>query len=215
MLRMHRLLPIVGLATALAYAAPAPAQTIIDEWSSIKVPPAPELTPMTVDPQNTALLMLDFLHQNCAPNLRCTASLPKAKELLAAARAKGATVIYTAYPGGGDILSEVARKESEPLVTAFLDKFLLTNKDGSHDTGLDKMLKDKGIKTVIVVGSAANGAVLYTATSAFFHGYQTIIPVDGISGRNSYVEQEVVYNFVSAPVMGGKVVLTRIDMIKF
>jgi nicotinamidase-related amidase len=215
MLRMHRLLPIVGLATALVYAAPAPAQTIIDEWSSIKVPPAPELTPVTVDPQNTALLMLDFLHQNCAPNPRCTASLPKAKELLEAARAKGATVIYTAYPGGGDILPEVARKESEPLVTAFLDKFLLTNKDGSHDTGLDKMLKDKGIKTVIVVGSAANGAVLYTATSAFFHGYQTIIPVDGMSGRNSYVEQEVVYNFVSAPVMGGKVILTRTDMIKY
>lgn len=215
MLRMHRLLPLVGLATALVYAAPAASQTIIDEWSSVKAPPAPELTAVTVDPQSTALLMLDFLRQNCAPNPRCTASLPKAKELLAAARAKGLTVIYTAYPGGGDILPEVARKESEPLVTAFLDKFMLTNKDGSHDTGLDKMLKDKGIKTLIVVGSAANGAVLYTATSAFFHGYQTIIPVDGMSGRSPYVEQEVVYNFVSVPVMGGKVILTRIDTIKF
>jgi nicotinamidase-related amidase len=68
---------------------------------------------------------------------------------------------------------------------------------------------------VIVVGSAANGAVLNTATSAFFHGYQTIVPVDGMSGKNPYVEQEVVYNFVSTPVMGGKVTLTRIDMIKF
>ncbi len=52
---------------------------------------------------------------------------------------------------------------------------MATSKDGNQDTGLDKILKDKGIKTVIVVGSAANGAVLNTATSAFFHGYQTIV----------------------------------------
>ena len=77
------------------------------------------------------------------------------------------------------------------------------------------MLKDKGIKTIILVGSAANGAVLFTTTSAFFRGYQTIVPVDGISGKDSYVEQEVVYNFITTPVMGGKVTLTSIDMIKF
>jgi nicotinamidase-related amidase len=215
MLRIRHLLPPAVLAAFLGFTGAAPAQTIIDEWPSINAPPAPELTAVTVDPQTTALLMLDFLKQNCAPNPRCVASLPKAQNLLAAARANGLTIIYSVYPGGGDILPEVARKETEPLVTAVLDKFMLTNKDGKQDTGLNKILKDKGIKTVIVVGSAANGAVLYTATSAFFHGYQTIIPVDGMSGRSPYVEQEVVYNFVSTPVMGGKVILTRIDMIKF
>ena len=66
------------------------------------------------------------------------------------------------------------------------------------------MLKDKGIKTVIVVGSAANGAVFFTATAAFFHGYQAVIPVDGMSGSSPYIEQEVVHNFVSTPVMGGE-----------
>ena len=174
----------------------------------------PDTPKATVDPQTTALLMLDFLDKNCTPNPRCVASLPRAQKLLEAARAKGLTVIFTAFPGGS-VLPEVARKESEPLVTAFLDKFMRTSKDGSQDTGLDKMLKDKGIKTVILVGSAANGAVLFTTTSAFFHGYQTVVPVDGMSGKNSYVEQEVVYNFITTPVMGGKVTLTSIDMIKF
>jgi nicotinamidase-related amidase len=215
MLRSRFPLSFAALIAVLVYGSPSSAQTVIDEWPSIKAPPAPELTAVTVDPQTTALLMLDFLKQNCAPNPRCVASLPKVQKLLAAARAKGLTIIYSAYPGGGDILPEVARKESEPLVTAVLDKFMLTNKDGNKDTGLDKILKDKGIKTVVVVGSAANGAVIYTATSAFFHGYQTIIPVDGMSGSSSYIEQEVVYNFVSTPVMGGKVILTRIDMIQF
>ena len=35
-------------------------QTIIDNWNTISVPPAPELKPVTVDPQNTALLILDM-----------------------------------------------------------------------------------------------------------------------------------------------------------
>ena len=41
------------------------------------------------------------------------------------------------------------------------------------------------------------------------------IAVDGVSGKSPYIEQYSIYNFVSAPVMGGKVVLTSIDMIKF
>jgi nicotinamidase-related amidase len=209
MFRSRHLLPLAMLATVLVPAAPSLAQTIIDEWPSVKAPSAPELTPVTTDPKTTALLMLDFLKQNCAPNPRCVASLPKVQKLLAAARAKDVTVIYSLFPGPviGDTLPEVAPKGTEPVVTAFLNKF-----DG---TDLDKILKDKGIKTVIVVGTAANGAVLYTGTSAFFHKYQTIIAVDGASGSTPYIEQYSVYNFVSAPVMGGKVILTRTDMINF
>ena len=131
------------------------------------------------------------------------------EKLLAEARAKNVTIIYSTFPGPtiGDTLPQVAPKPNEPHVTAFLDKFV--------GTDLDKMLKEKGIKSVIVVGSASNGAVLYTASSAFFHGYQTIVPVDGLSGKSAYIDQYSVYNFVSAPVMGGKVTLTRTDMIKF
>ena len=214
MLRARHLLPFIALAAFLDFAAAAAAQTIIDDWSNIKAPPAPELTSVTVDPKTTALLMLDFLNKNCTPNPRCVASLPIAQKLLAAARENGLTVVHTNFTGG-DISPEVARKDTEPLITASVDKFVLTSKDGSQDTGLDKILKDKGVKTVIVVGSAANGAVLYTASSAVFRGYQTIVPVDGMSGKNAYVEQEVAYNFVSAPVIGGKVILTRVDMIKY
>ena len=209
MFRVHHLLPFAALAAVLVYAGPAPAQTIIDEWPSVKAPPAPELKAVTFDPKTTALLMLDILKQNCAPNPRCIASLPKVQKFLTAARDKGLTVIYSLFPGPviGDTLPEVAPKGNEPVVTSFLNKF--------EATDLDKILKDKGIKTVVLVGTAVNGAILYTGTSAFFHGYRTIIAVDGVSGNSPYIEQYSVYNFVSAPVMGGKVILTRIDMIKF
>ena len=93
MLRSRFALSFAALAAVLACASPSSAQTIIDEWPGIKAPPAPELKAFTVDPATTALLMLDFLKQNCAPNPRCVASLPKAQKLLAAARAKGLTII--------------------------------------------------------------------------------------------------------------------------
>jgi nicotinamidase-related amidase len=213
MLCRRHLWPLAALAVVFAYAAPAPAQSVIDEWNGVKAPPVPELKSVTVDPKSTALLMLDIVKQLCSPNPRCIASLPNIQKLLSEARANGATVIYSLPiipPPGvaiGDTLPEVAPKGDEPVVHTFFDKF--------SNTDLDKILKDKGIKTVIIVGGVANGAVLYTGTSAFTHGYQTIISVDGIYGRSAYVEQYSVYQFVAAPVLGGQVILTRSDMIKF
>ena len=74
MIRVRQLLRLAALGAVLVYAAPAPAQTIIDEWSSVKAPPAPALKSVTVDPKTTALLMMDIIKQTCntqsAPTLR-------------------------------------------------------------------------------------------------------------------------------------------------
>jgi len=48
---------------------------------------------------------------------------------------------------------------------------------------LEKILNDKGIKTVVVAGTAAQGAVLNTASQAAFRG--VIVPVDGMSAENT------------------------------
>src|SRR4029077_9205516 len=94
---VRALLSVAALAAVLVCATPAPAQTIIDEWSSVKPPPAPELKPVTVDPKTTALLVMDLTKQLCNNEIRprCIASIPKIAGLLAAARAKGVMVIYT------------------------------------------------------------------------------------------------------------------------
>ncbi len=59
---------------------PSSAQTIINEWSSIKTPAAPELKSVTIDPKTTALLLLDFVRQTCNEKVRprCLATLPAA-----------------------------------------------------------------------------------------------------------------------------------------
>jgi nicotinamidase-related amidase len=215
---------VAGLALALFYAAPAPAQTIVDEWANIKAPAAPELKSVTLDPKTTALLVMDLIKQACNENARprCVASIPKVAKLLAAARASGVTVIYTIFPSPrpdipapviGDTLPQVAPKGDEPVITSFVDKFILGNKD----TGLEKILKDKGITTVITVGTATNGAVLYTSSAASLRGFNVIVPVDGMSGTGQivYDEQAVAYTLTHAPIVSPKITLTSVDMIKF
>jgi nicotinamidase-related amidase len=211
MFQLRQLLPLAAFALVLGSPAAAPAQTIINEWSSVAVPPPPELKPVTVDPKTTALLMLDFVKQTCNQQRRprCLATLPKAKKLLDEARAKDMLVVYSivANSVAGDILSEVAPTGKEPIVQSGVDKFAKTD--------LEKILKDKEIKTVIVVGTAAHGAVLYTASEAAVRGMKVIVPVDGMSAENTYIEQYVTYNFISAPLVSGNTTLTSVDMMKF
>jgi nicotinamidase-related amidase len=224
MLRMRRLWPLAAVAVVLACVAPASAQTIIDEWQSIQAPPAPMLKAVTVAPKTTALLVMDIIKQFCNDQNRprCVASIPKIATLLAAARASGVTIIYTVVPSVGpnapapvaaDIIPAIAPKADEPVMTAAIDKFIVGNKD----TGLEKILKDKGITSVIMVGTAAHGAVLFTASAAASRGFNVIVPVDGMSapGQNTNIEQAVAYILTTAPVVAPKVTLTRIDMIKF
>jgi nicotinamidase-related amidase len=224
MFRIRGRLAVAALAVALSYAVPATAQTIIDEWANIKAPAPPELKSVTLDPKSTALLVMDLIKQACNENARprCIASIPKVAKLIAAARASGVTIIYTIFPSPrpdipapviGDTLPQVAPKGDEPVITAFVDKFILGNKD----TGLEKMLKDKGITTVIAVGTAANGAVLYTSSAASLRGFNVVVPVDGMSGTGEivYDEQAVAYTLTHAPIVSPKITLTSVDMIKF
>lgn len=189
----------------------AGAATIIDEWASVKTPKAPTLKPVTVDDKTTALLMLDFMHQNCSEKRRprCVASLPKMKTLLGEARDHHVMVVYSIIRNTTtkDIWEQVAPKPDEPWVKASANKF--------YKTDLEKMLKDKGIKTVITVGTSAHGAVLYTASGAAFRGFNVIVPVDGMSSEDPYFEQFVAYQLTHGPGLPKKVTLTKVDMMKF
>jgi nicotinamidase-related amidase len=198
---------ILAAAVMLGSAASASASDIVAEWASMK-PAAPALKPVIVDAKTTALLILDFMKQNCGQRPRCVATLPAMKKLLADARAAKATVIYSIISNStiNDVLPDVAAR-GEPSVLAGPDKFL--------NTDLDKMLKDKGIKTVIAVGTSANGAVLYTGSGAAFRGMKVIVPVDGMSAVDPVAEYATVLNFLSAPSVSQASTLTRSDMIKF
>ena len=206
---MKRMVVAAALAAFTMSMVPAKAGDIVSEWASVKAPAAPSLKPVTVDPKTTALLMLDFMKQNCAKRPRCVDSLAAMKKLLAAARAAKAPVVYSIIANStpADVLPEVAPQAGEPHVLSGPDKFL--------NTDLDKILKEKGIKTVIAVGTASNGAVLYTASGAAFRGMNVIIPVDGMSAIDPIAEYATVLDAMTAPGLSAKATLTRSDMIKF
>jgi len=220
MFKIH-LLPLAALAAVLSYAVPSSAETIIDEWANVKAPSPPELKSVTLDPKTTAILVLDMLKQTCNEQRRprCAAAIPKIEKLLAAARASGVSVIYSLFPSPspatfpnpviGDYVPALAPKGDEPVVTAYVDKFML----GDKDTGLQKILKDKGITTLVPVGTTPHNGVLFTSVLASLRGFNVVVPVDGMAGNNAYEDQIAAYTLANSIVY--KVTLTSIDMVKF
>lgn len=202
----------VLIAGVLAFAAGAAgAQTIVDEWSKVPTPPAPTLKPVKIEAGSTALLVLDLVNAGCNNERRprCVQSIPKVEKLLADARAHKVAVIYslTSATKVQDILPQVAPKAGEPSVTSSVDKFM--------NTDLEKILKDKGIKTVIVVGTTAEGAVLYTASGAALRGFNVIVPVEGSTAGSLYGEAATAWILANAPGVGAKMTLTKMDMISY
>jgi nicotinamidase-related amidase len=184
--------------------------TIVDEWNTVKVPQPPELKGVHVDPKVTALLILDIQTQNCNVERRprCVASVPKIKKLLTEARTKGMSVVYslTRTASISDVINDVAPLEGEPVVQSGPDKFF--------GTDLEKILAERNIESVIVVGTAAHGAVLHTATGAALRGLGVIVPVDGMSASELYPEQYTAWHLANAPASQKQTTITRIDLIQ-
>lgn len=192
-------------------AAPAKDRTIIDEWKWVKTPPAPELQPVTLEPASSALLILDIQSGTCNQEKRprCVSSIPRIKALLSLARAQQMLVIYSLTSKGtpAEICPEVAPGPTEPVVKSSVDKF--------YGTDLEKILTGKAIKTVVIVGTAAHGAVLNTATGAAVRGFQVVVAVDGVSAEDSFAELYTAWHLLNAPAVKGKVVLTKVSLIGF
>ena len=214
--KLFTLFATATVAISICAVAPASADTIIDEWPTIKAPPAPTLKPVKVETATTALLLLDFSGAQDASKgpcnvkkPRCIASLPKMQALLGAARNANLYVVYSVAGNGtaADIATAIAPASGDPVVKSGPDKFV--------NTDLAKLLSDKGIKTVIVAGTAAEGAVLDTATDAALHGLNVVIPVDGMSSTDPYAEQYVAWHFANAPGVSAKTTLTESTQITF
>jgi nicotinamidase-related amidase len=203
---------VLGLAALTI--APAQAGDIIADWGTVKLPPVPELKPAKLDGKTTALLILDLQRPSCTMQrrVRCVDTIPKVKKLMDAARAAGAMVFYS-FAGAGDPHEiadpGLAPRDGEWVAQRGPDKFL-----GSD---LEKRLKDKGIKTVIVTGSSAQGVVVGTGSGAAQRGYNVVVPVDCMSSDDVYMEQYAAFHMSKGgpAIVIDKVTLTRSDMISF
>lgn len=190
----------------------ARAADIIADWPNVTLPSPPELKPVTLDGKTTALLILDLQAPSCtmAQRPRCVDSIPKIKALMDRARAAGALVAYT-LPGGKIIDPSLAPHDGE----------VVEQKQGGPDkflgTDLDQRLKDRGITTVIVTGTSAQGVGIGTGSAAAQRGYNVIYPIDGVSSESAFRELYAAWHMAGGgpPVVTKWVTVTRSDLIKF
>jgi len=207
---------VAALLVAPLLPSQAGAQAVTDDWASAKIPmDAPPVKAVTVDPKTTALALLDFNKVRCTPagRPRCATDLPKIASLLAAARAHGMFVFETlaGTTTAADISPELAPRPNEPVLsgTAGPDKYIGGNVD------LQKLLTDRGIKTLIVCGTGANGAELYMASASATRGFKVIVPVDGMPGDSAFIEGFSVWELSHAPTISNSITLTKTDLISF
>jgi nicotinamidase-related amidase len=186
-------------------------ETIIEEWERVKVPAPPELTEVELKIRETALLILDVQNQNCNQDRRprCVKTLHKIQMLLEKSRKSGMLVIFslTSAASKVDMRREVLPRRDEMIIKASVDKF--------YETNLEETLIENGIKTVIIVGTSAHGAVLHTATGAAARKIISIVPVDGISSTYPYEEQYTAWHLMNGPGTRKRVILTKAEMIQF
>ena len=202
---------VVAFVVLVAGMSVVRAADIIADWSSVAVPPPPELKPATLDGKTTAFLILDMMKENCGVRPRCPETVPKVKALMDRARAAGALVAYT-LPGGGTIIDPgIAPHEGE----------IVEQKQGGPDkflgTDLDQRLKARGTKTVIIAGTSAQGVGIGTGSASAQRGYNVIYPVDCVASESAFRELYAAWHLGGGgpPVTTKWVTVTRSDMIKF
>lgn len=203
----------VGAALFALGATAARAQTVIEEWDSIKAPAPPALKDVSIaEGKTTALLIMDVNTNTCTAERRprCAAAIPRLQKLLGEARAKGALVIYTlsGTTTAADVIKEVAPAGGDPVLPSFgPDKFMAND--------MEKILKDRGIKTVITTGTGAHTSVLYTGAGASLRGYDVIVPIDAIASDQAYQEQYTLLNLTTTARVMTKVTLSTTQRLKF
>ena len=185
---------------------------------TLQMPAIPDPARVTLDPRTTALMVLDYVEPICNAQPSCKARmLPAMTPFMEAARKAGLTVAYgTREQNMSKWLKEVAPTPGDIRITN-------TAQDRFYNTDLDKALKAKGIKTLIMVGWKVSGSVTYTSVGAMVHDYTVVIPVDTTSAGSDYETTIGFYNVLNSgnanlanePLKPRATTLSRTDMITF
>jgi nicotinamidase-related amidase len=185
---------------------------------TVQMPATPDPARVTLDPKTTALMVLDYVEDICNNQASCKGQmLPAMTPFMERVRKAGLTVAY------GTRAQNMTKWLKEVAPAAGDIKIINTAQDRFYGTDLDKELKAKGIKTLIMVGWKISGSVTYTAVGAMAHDYTVVIPTDTTSAGSDYETTIGFYNVLNsgnanlanAPLKAKAVTLTRTDMITF
>jgi len=185
---------------------------------TLQMPATPDPARVTLDPRTTALIVLDYIEDICNAQPSCKGQmLPAMTPFMERVRKAGLVVAYgTRERNMTHWLKEVAPAPGDI-------KILNTAQDRFYNTDLDKVLKAKGIKTLIMVGWKISGSVTYTSVGAMARDYTVVIPMDTTSAGSGYETTIGFYNVLNSgnanlanePLKPKAVTLTRTDLITF
>ncbi|MBO8198107.1 isochorismatase family protein [Streptomyces smyrnaeus] len=169
--------------TAAPTASPTPSPSLREVIGlDNRLPRLAETTLVMIDFQNTYRTGVMTL-EGAEPALAAGA------RLLAAARAAGTPVVHIVNDGGEDtpydiradigaISPEVAPADGEPVVVKH-------HPDAFHDTDLDKILRELGAGTQLVLaGFMTHMCVTFTAQGAFNLGYRPTVVAEATATRS-------------------------------
>jgi nicotinamidase-related amidase len=210
-----RLITATAAVLLIAAAGSPSIADVISDWSTAVAPPVPELKEITVDPSTTALLLLDIMKAGCGARPRCVAAMPNIKRMHDEARAHNMVIWYSLVGSDGkatpdDVMDAAIKpRDGEWYRQSGPDKFL--------NSTLDPVLRQAGIKTVIICGNSFQGATVGTAQEAVQRGYKVVVPVDCSAGEDVYHEQYAAFQLAKGGPVGitANVTLTRTTMLKF
>ncbi|MGZ3408791.1 MAG: isochorismatase family protein [Xanthobacteraceae bacterium] len=187
--------------------------------AGVALPEIPAPVPVAIDAKSAVLLVMDFNAAVCKPNPACIATMPGVVAFAKRARDAKVPVLHTTAitpAGPSPALDEVAPQSGEPVIAARADKFI--------DSNLEELLKQRNATTLILVGTVANGAIMYTAFHANVRGFTVVVAEDGISSatpfnnlfaRHQLLQQPGFANTANKPLEDKRVTLSKMDLITF
>jgi len=131
------------------------------------------------------------------------------------ARKAGITVGYgTREPTMSKWMPEVAPEKGDVTFVSY-------GQDRFFNTDLDKILKAKGVTTLILTGWKISGSVLYTSVGATLRGYTVVVPADASLAATDYDIAIGIYqiltqldaNATNTPLKAKASTLSRTDLI--
>jgi len=179
---------------------------------------------------STAVLVVDLIQEFVTGRLgnpRAQAVVSRVKMLLDAARCRSLRIVHVtdAHIPGVDAEFQVWGSHAEagtpgaeivPELTPGKGEFHLQKRRYSafYATGLDELLRDLGVKEVIVTGVLTNICIQHTAADAFFRGYKVTVPrdcVDALTEEEQDASLAFMERMYGAEITDSSALITRLE----
>lgn len=87
---------------------------------------------------------------------------------------------------GGEVVKELKPRKNDFVISK-------TRYSGFYGTGLDQLLRELGVKELIISGVVTNICIYLTAVDAYMRGYKVVVPEDSVAALDEK-DQEFVFN---------------------